>query len=297
MKLVGVIPSQVKHLNTNNHLPKPDDYEQKMYHTCCHEWIDLFHTDYHIINIKSEHVALLKKAAQVFAVVPQKNFGIFQDTLTNICLTHDAKYVDATILSHKTFIRADNVSLKYGCHGIVSQNTLQSILESIITCPVGHSPLYQPHVEDKKEKPLQLYVLKWRTIMPRNEFRVFVYQNHITAISQQHLYSQFDYQEEELVKMGEMIVKYFQDEIQNKFEHLGSYVMDVAILYHDSPNNDKPPNVYFIELNPFGAHYSSGSALFHWLDDHHILCATQKNIKMQEQTPEIEIEFRYVLNQ
>lgn len=287
MKLVGVQPSQIKHLNTNNHLPKPDDYEQKMYQTCCHEWIDQFHTDYHIMNIKSEHVALLKKAAQVFAIVPQKNFGIFQDTLTNICLTHDAKYMDATIFSQETFIRADNVSLKYGCHGIASQNTLQSILESIITCPVGHSPLYQPHVENKKEKPLQLYVLKWRTIMPRNEFRVFVYQNHITAISQQHLYSLFDYKEEELIKMGEMIVNYFQDEIQNKFEHLGSYVMDVAILYHT-----ENPYVYFIELNPFGAHYSSGSALFHWLDDDQILCATKKNI---QPTPEIEIEFRYVV--
>jgi hypothetical protein len=43
---------------------------------------------------------------------------------------------------------------------------------------------------------------------------------------------------------------------------LASAVVDVALL-----NDVAAPVVYVIELNPFGAAYSSGSALFEWVRD------------------------------
>ena len=55
--------------------------------------------------------------------------------------------------------------------------------------------------------------------------------------------------------------------------YMDSYVMDLALV------GDTP---YFIEPNPFGKDYASGSALFHWIIDHDVLHDANA------------IEFRYV---
>jgi hypothetical protein len=38
---------------------------------------------------------------------------------------------------------------------------------------------------------------------------------------------------------------------------------------------------YFIEVNPFGSEYSSGSALFHWIQDHEILYENGENVTVR----------------
>lgn len=40
---------------------------------------------------------------------------------------------------------------------------------------------------------------------------------------------------------------------------------------------------YFIEINPFGKNYSSGSACFHWINDNNIILDNSK------------INFRFVI--
>ena len=96
------------------------------------------------------------------------------------------------------------------------------------------------------------------------EFRVFVHENAITAVSQQHLLSV----NETLAATSDgdldrsivqPILRYFDESIRHHFVDIGSYTLDLAVLDDGS--------VYFIEPNVFGAEYAAGSALFHWIHD------------------------------
>ena len=49
---------------------------------------------------------------------------------------------------------------------------------------------------------------------------------------------------------------------------IDSYVMDVEVAMEEKTTGHC---VRLIELNAFGAEFSSGSALYHWLRDDHIL--------------------------
>lgn len=108
-----------------------------------------------------------------------------------------------------------------------------------------------------------IYLLPWLEMDYDKEFRVFVYNNEITALSAQHLYSVNEWltkmtkkEQEQLVNK---IIKYHREHIKDNMIYMKDYVMDLA---------------YFIEANSFGSNYASGSALFHWLDDHDMLHST-----------------------
>ena len=104
------------------------------------------------------------------------------------------------------------------------------------------------------------------------EFRVFVYQNKITAISQQKYRECNKWlnnkSEKEIQKLINIIANYFDLEIKSKITTTDNYVFDIVLL-------DQP---YFIEANSFGKEYASGSALFHWIIDEHILYSKNNNI-------------------
>ena len=72
--------------------------------------------------------------------------------------------------------------------------------------------------------------------------------------------------------MVEIIVDYFNEVITKKITHVENYVMDLAII-----GEMQEEVVYFIEINSFGADYSSGSALFHWKHDEAILLNDRDN--------------------
>jgi hypothetical protein len=191
------------------------------------------------------------------------------------------KHYDYIFNEKEYFIRAENVSLKEGVHGIGPYKDFKSIIQSIITCRIGHSPLY----EDTTQIILYLYEFK-TTLDISREFRVFVRENKITAISQQSLYDINDILEplndndktDMIHKWVDIIKSYFETDIKPKITYIDSYVMDFAILADDSP--------YFIELNSFGKEYASGSALFGWIQDYNILYGLAGDI----------IEFRYTVN-
>jgi hypothetical protein len=164
------------------------------------------------------------------------------------------------------FIRTDNVSLKEGKNGIGPYKDFKSIIESIVTCRLGHTPLKDDTTF------ITLYLIKFEENLNRlQEFRVFIHKNKITAISQQALYNSNiilakldEYERNKLIhKWIQIITNYFEDEVKKRILHIDSYVMDFAIL------NDLTP--YFIELNSFGKEYTSGSALFGWIQDEDIL--------------------------
>eukprot|EP00027_Filamoeba_sp_ATCC50430_P016380 CAMPEP_0168572966 /NCGR_PEP_ID=MMETSP0413-20121227/18259_1 /TAXON_ID=136452 /ORGANISM="Filamoeba nolandi, Strain NC-AS-23-1" /LENGTH=134 /DNA_ID=CAMNT_0008606137 /DNA_START=21 /DNA_END=425 /DNA_ORIENTATION=+ len=87
-----------------------------------------------------------------------------------------------------------------------------------------------------------------------HEFRCFVHnKQHSVFASLQDL--------EHVNKIREAIVNY-HNQIKDAIR-LPSYVLDVAV-YEDY-------SCHVIELNPFGSHMSSGSALFSWKKDEDLL--------------------------
>lgn len=102
---------------------------------------------------------------------------------------------DALVASHRGslfaghtpyFVRTENVSLKYGMHGV----------ESLVASTTGHSPLSDDASSDDNTedppppppRPIKLYLIPWQPMSKDKEFRVFVCNNRVTCVSQQHLY-------------------------------------------------------------------------------------------------------------
>jgi hypothetical protein len=102
------------------------------------------------------------------------------------------------------FVRVNNVSLKYGEHKEGPYNNIRNILESIVSCIGSHSPLRY------STKHIDIYLIEWIDIKPEFEFRVFVHNNKITAISQQNIYS--------LVFENYVDNNLFNENIKNKLE-------------------------------------------------------------------------------
>lgn len=258
--------------NSSNHWEiMPADYQDKINNTYTNLWIDHFVKDYKKIIIDDfKHLYWMKMAHD--SGKHTKEFSdLFREDLLDMLAELEPKYkniFDGT----GYFMRTENVSLKYGCHGVGPYYDLKSILESCVTCVSGHSPF-----DDTSLECINLYLIPWVEI--QYEFRVFVYNKKITAISQQNLYTKvFDYyrQVNELCKM---VLDHFYYFVEKKIDWMDSYVYDVAILKGlDTSVGD----VYFIEPNPFGKEYTSGSALFHWIHDKEQLHDTRgKSIRIR----------------
>ena len=166
-----------------------------------------------------------------------------------------------------SFVRCHNVSLKNGQYGTGPYTQMKPILESLMSCNYSHTPM-----KNQKNSTLDLYLFPFIDINPDLEFRVFVYNNKITAISQQNIYqSNFTLTPELCHQIYNIFCKFINEICRNNIL-LTEYTMDIAIV------ENKP---YFIELNSFGKEYAAGSALFHWIIDEDILYGKK------------EVEFRY----
>lgn len=98
------------------------------------------------------------------------------------------------------------------------------------------------------------------------EFRIFVVNKKLTAVSQQNSRKLYHYTMEEL------------DDIEYSLNNISfidkmpysTYIADVFI-------NMDTKICYLIELNVFGASSGAGSALFNWVNDYNILHSHQNN--------------------
>lgn len=123
------------------------------------------------------------------------------------------------------------------------------------------------------DKPSFLIMIPWNdNITKKYEFRMFIVNRKITAISQQFWDQLYQYSTEELdiieeVLLGVQFIKHMP------------YNDCVADVHVDIENK----RCNLIELNPFGAHSGAGSALFNWITDYDLL-----------QGLKLEPEFRYL---
>lgn len=151
-------------------------------------------------------------------------------------------------------------------------NDIQHIIKSMVTTNSKHVCFYDD------DTSCNIYCIPWKHIDISKEFRVFVYDNNITAISVQDIYnvSQWlvDMTSDKLENIIMKIMSYFEQSIRDKLEYINTYTYDFAFTEDDDP--------YFIEPNSFGANYAAGSSLFHWTNDYDKLHDISS------------IEFRYV---
>jgi hypothetical protein len=111
-----------------------------------------------------------------------------------------------------------------------------------------------------------------------NEYRVFVFQNRITSISQQHLYERNylfqnmsdNEKDNKIKKYISIITNYFENKIKKSITHMESYTYDFIIKDDDIP--------YLVEFNSFGKEQAAGSSLFHWIIDEDKLYNLQNKI-------------------
>jgi hypothetical protein len=248
-----VLSHEGKTLNTNNHFiadkrPKPDDYVKVIDRCKARYWIHNLHDVRHVVDIKSADMAWIKEAFK-----SGSKLGRFPSSFQDeIYMIHQGYGIP----DGKWFVRTDMASLKYGVFGVGPYSSIEPVITSMITTTPEH-PCFR--MEDDS---CRIYLLEWKDIPIDKEFRVFVYQNQITAISDQNFTRVNDWltglTESETVDLVHKIKTYFEDTVREKLRYIGNYVMDIALV------NDQP---YFIEVNPFGKDYSSRSALFNWETD------------------------------
>lgn len=251
--------------NTNNHyndngLDQPFDYYEIINQGNTKNWIDLFHKEaYHKITLDEHDLRWMYRAFQI-GMVTGMFPHIYDDELEAMCKKYQ-NYVPYG----KWFIRTDYVSLKEGMHGIGPYDSLEKIVQSMCTCAHGHECFKE------NDTSCNIYFMKWIDINPNKEFRVFVYQNKITAISSQHIYTVNKWlntlTDEQISEKVNNILDYFEKNIRDKMIYMTNYVMDLALITND--NGIEIP--YFIEPNSFGKNYAAGSALYHWVYDHDTL--------------------------
>eukprot|EP00703_Trepomonas_sp_PC1_P002054 JAP94552.1 Putative cell division cycle protein [Trepomonas sp. PC1] len=168
------------------------------------------------------------------------------------------------------FIRFDSCSPKdAGCLKVQNSWEVVSVL-------VRSKRLYKIYSDNIPEK---IILRPWDQNIwdnrDKNEHRVFVHNNKITAISQYDCYNNHNFSRFRI--SYPLIIEHIK-EIQHQVEtafKLQSYVIDVFV------GEPEQYVVQFIEINPFGMESPCGSCLFHWVDDQKILYGDGTNIQIR----------------
>lgn len=257
--------------NTNNHhndegIDQVEDYNEVISKGETKNWVDKFHTIYYKITLNESHLSWMNKAAEI-GMITGKFSHIYDDELDQICEKFEGQFPQG-----EWFVRSDRVSLKEGMHGKGPYSDFRSIIQSAVSSGQYH------RVFEETDTECNLYLFPWKEIDSDKEFRIFVFNNRITAISVQHLYKINNYfntlTDQEITEVVYEILNYFENHIKENMSYIRNYTIDLALVGSD----DTP---YFIEPNSFGKYYAAGSALYSWVHDEDTLHNSE------------EIEFRY----
>ncbi len=124
---------------------------------------------------------------------------------------------------------------------------------------------------------LHIIVLPWLAELDnKREFRVIVEGLRVRGISQQQWYADLHLDPTEVPTICQNIIDYYENEIKPLLILYPNVVMDMWL------DNDNKPHL--IECNPGQKWASSGSSLFHWINDADILLHSERP------------QFRYILS-
>lgn len=255
--------------NTNNHWVdgiRPDDYSEVSRRCNTKYWIDKFHDDYDRVTLDSKDISWLIQASSI-GVCTGRFPKSFSEELDDICSRCNIPGDGTT----PYFVRTENVSLKYGQHGVGPYFSFRQIIESLVSCTATHTPISRDTTD------IIIYLLPWLSIMDESkEFRMFIHNNEVSAISQQNCYKVYEWFEsstqKELIDMTSSMMSYFENVIRKRITHISSYTVDIALCGKDW---------YFIEVNSFGSEYAAGSALFHWIHDRDLLYGNEDEVVLR----------------
>jgi hypothetical protein len=288
-----VVKYDKERFNSNNHWKDdqmPDDYCEVLNMTNTKSWIDLFRSNYKIIELDYGDVLWMKKAFAIGKTTGKFSkcyYDELEQTLEKYKPITDVIFADG---NPGYFIRTENVSLKHGCHGVGPYTNFKDVLESTCSCIHGHTPV------DEFTKELKFYILPWIEMSSDKEFRVFVCNKQITAISTQSCYQinktlrdiESPGQREETICHWVHTIVTYLDSVKGSIP-AESFSVDISLVETRGVDQkaDDPLSPYLIELNCFGKEYAAGSSLFHWLLDEDIL---------YDRKGEGKVYFRYIIS-
>ncbi len=264
IKIVKINQSDVKNNNDRynvSNLEPVKDYEKVVNLSNTKNWIEQFQTNFHKINISSKYDIKWIKDAHKIGHLTNNFSGLYIDELTDFCERYK-KYDE--FMKDGVFVRTEHVSLKTGKHKIGPYYNMKSIIESVCTSSIGHSPVR------KTDEEINIYLIPWIVIDEDKEFRIFVHDNIITGISVQSVYKNnvwlSSLNESEIKSFVEKILHYFTDVFIEKWKNTKTFIETKNFTF-DLAFIEENNTFYFIEQNPFGANYAAGSSLFHWTID------------------------------
>eukprot|EP01113_Clastostelium_recurvatum_P011112 TRINITY_DN15602_c0_g3_i2.p1 TRINITY_DN15602_c0_g3~~TRINITY_DN15602_c0_g3_i2.p1 ORF type:complete len:326 (+),score=17.66 TRINITY_DN15602_c0_g3_i2:20-997(+) len=166
--------------------------------------------------------------------------------MRSYCATHtvDRKYVDTSELHPLLYIAAAKaMEVTNG------QSAMDLLTNSFRVMEDLKNYLAHPSIF-----PLCISLREWVDIDPAMEFRCFVYEHNMTAISQYFHDCYFPDMIARKSVISDQIQAFWQAHIKHRLTYLVSYVIDVAVLQD---------HVRVIELNPFDSY--TGTGLFSWV--------------------------------
>jgi hypothetical protein len=147
-----------------------------------------------------------------------------------------------------------------------------------------------------------IIIREWNNLLdPSMEFRCFVYQSNLTAISQYNHYCKFYQLQNDLTvqQIKSTIIEYWQQKIQPLLDQFNekylNYIIDLGLIENKQSNEFE---CVVIELNPFAT--STGASLFHWTEDINQLTGQLNEIEIRVRSnylPNIEEFAEFILEE
>ncbi len=169
---------------------------------------------------------------------------------------------------------------------------VRSFITDILSCSEFNITLtdqqeQQEQQEEKQDVDLvensAIIFLPWNDDLQfKREFRCFVANDKVVAISQYYWSDDFGYENVAvpiLQKMARDICDFWKHLRNEKVISFDECVMDVYV--EGSLDDEEDFQISVVEFNPPKAYLSSGSALFHWIYDHAILCGQFENVEFR----------------
>jgi hypothetical protein len=147
-----------------------------------------------------------------------------------------------------------------------------------------------------------IIIREWNSLLdPSMEFRCFVYQSNLTAISQYNHYCKFYQLQNDLTiqQIKFTIIEYWQQKIKPLLDPFNekyfNYIIDLGLIENQLSNELE---CMVIELNPFAP--STGASLFNWKTDINQLTGQQNEIEIRVRSnyfPNIEEYIKFIFQE